>query len=118
MFGNKYEETPDVIGKSVKEAEQIFNKNNLKLGKISRSYSDKYPENEIIKTTPDTGERVERGDSVDVYRKGPEKVKMPNVIGLPKEEALQKLKSLGLEGVRLKKYIIIKRQKDTLQIKV
>ena len=26
MFGNKYEETPDVIGKSVKEAEQIFNK--------------------------------------------------------------------------------------------
>ncbi|MGH2248529.1 PASTA domain-containing protein, partial [Enterococcus faecalis] len=61
MFGNKYEETPDVIGKSVKEAEQIFNKNNLKLGKISRSYSDKYPENEIIKTTPNTGERVERG---------------------------------------------------------
>ena len=51
MFGNKYEETPDVIGKTVKEAEQIFNKNNLKLGKISRSYSDKYPENEIIKTT-------------------------------------------------------------------
>ncbi len=34
MFGNKYEETPDVIGKSVKEAEQIFNKNNLKLGKF------------------------------------------------------------------------------------
>ena len=66
MFGNKYEETPDVIGKTVKEAEQIFNKNNLKLGKISRSYSDKYPENEIIKTTPNTGERVERGDSVDV----------------------------------------------------
>lgn len=66
MFGNKYEETPVVIGKSVKEAEQIFNKNNLKLGKISRSYSDKYPENEIIKTTPNTGERVERGDSVDV----------------------------------------------------
>ena len=36
------------------------------MGKISRSYSDKYPENEIIKTTPNTGERVERGDSVDV----------------------------------------------------
>ncbi len=89
MFGNKSEETPDVIGK-YKEAEQIFNKNNLKLGKISRSYSDKYPENEIIKTTPNTGERVERGDSVDVViSKGPEKVKMPNVIGLPKEEAAE-----------------------------
>ncbi|HDA2147463.1 TPA: serine/threonine protein kinase Stk1 [Staphylococcus aureus] len=104
MFGNKYEETPDVIGKTVKEAEQIFNKNNLKLGKISRSYSDKYPENEIIKTTPNTGERVERGDSVDVViSKGPEKVKMPNVIGLPKEEALQKLKSLGLKDVTIEK---------------
>ncbi len=49
MFGNECEETPDVIGKSVKEAEQIFNKNNLKFGKISRSYHDKYPENEIIR---------------------------------------------------------------------
>ena len=38
---------------------------------------------------------------------------------LPSEEALQKLKSLGLKDVTdLKKYIIIKRQKDTLQIKV
>lgn len=43
---------------------------------------------------------------------------MPNVIGLPKEEALQKLKSLGLKDVTIEKYIIIKHQKDTLQIKV
>ena len=63
----------------------------------------KYPENEIIKTTPNTGERVERGDSVDVVIKRPEKVKMPNVIGLPKEEALQKLKSLGLKDVTIEK---------------
>ena len=33
----------------------------------------------------------------------PEKVKMPNVIGLPKEEALQKLKSLGLKDVTIEK---------------
>ena len=41
---------------------------------------------------------------------------MPNVIGLPKEEAMQKLKSLGLKDVTIE--VIIKRQKDTLQIKV
>ena len=69
----------------------------------------------LLRQLPNTGERVERGDSVDVViSKGPEKVKMPNVIGLP-EEALQKLKSLGLKDVTIEKYIIIKRQKNTLQ---
>ncbi|EHJ08497.1 Stk1 family PASTA domain-containing Ser/Thr kinase [Staphylococcus simiae] len=100
MFGNKYEETPNVLGKTVKEAETIFNQHKLKLGKISRSYSDKYAENEIIKTNPNEGERIERGDSVDVViSKGPERVTMPNVIGLSKDEAIDKLKEVGLNNI-------------------
>lgn len=100
IFGHKYEQTPDIIGKSVKEAEQILNDNHLKLGDISRSYSDKYPENEIIKTSPNKDDRIERGDSVDiVISKGPETVKMPSVVGLSKEEALSKLNDLNLKDV-------------------
>ena len=41
---------------------------------ISRSYSDKYPENQIIKSDPNSGERVEEGDTIDiVLSKGPKK---------------------------------------------
>lgn len=59
------------------------------MGKIFRSYSDKYFENEIIKIIFNIGECVECGDSVDVViLKGFEKVKMLNVIGLFKEEVL------------------------------
>ena len=47
-----------------------------------------------------TGERVERGDSVDVViSKGPEKVKCQMSLVLPKEEALQKLKIVSLKDV-------------------
>ena len=48
----------------------------------------------IIKTTPNTGQRVERGDSVDVVisKRPTRKVKMPNVIGLPIMRALREIK--------------------------
>ncbi len=85
VFGNKYEEMPDLKGKTEKQAEKVLDSHHLKVGDISRNYSDKYPENQIIKTNPDSGERVEQGDRVDiVLSKGPEKVKMPNVLGMSK----------------------------------
>lgn len=100
VFGSKYEEMPDLSGKTEKEAEQILKDHHLSLGSISRKYSDHYPENQIIKSDPNSGERVEEGDSVDiVLSKGPEKVKMPNLVGLPRDEALSKLKKLGLKDI-------------------
>ena len=44
MFGNKYEETPDVIGKSVKKQSKYSIKQPGKWAKFLGS-SDKYPEN-------------------------------------------------------------------------
>ena len=42
---------------------------------------------------------VEEGDTIDiVLSKGP-KSKMPNLVGLPKEKALSKLKDLGLKDI-------------------
>ena len=100
LFGNKYEEIPDISGKSEKQAEQVLKSHHLKLGDISRSYSDKYPENQVIKSDPKSGERVEQGDTVDiVLSKGPEKVKMLNLVGMTKDEALKKLKDLGFKDI-------------------
>lgn len=100
VFGSKYEEMPDLSGKTEKEAEQILKDHHLTMGDISRKYSDKYPENQIIKSKPNSGERVEEGEAIDIIlSKGPQKVKMPNLVGLPKDEAVKKLKNLGLKDI-------------------
>ncbi|MBL7573031.1 Stk1 family PASTA domain-containing Ser/Thr kinase [Staphylococcus saccharolyticus] len=100
LFRDKYEEIPDILGKSEKQAEQVLKSHHLKLGDISRSYSDKYSENQVIKSDPESGERVEQGDTVDiVISKGPKKVKMPNLVGMTKDEAFKKLKDLGFKDI-------------------
>ena len=100
VFGSKYEEMPDLSGKTEKEAEQILKDHHLTMGDISRKYSDKYPENQIIKSEPNSGERIEEGEAIDIIlSKGPQKVKMPNLVGLPKDEAVKKLKNLGLKDI-------------------
>lgn len=100
VFGSKYEEMPDLSGKTEKEAEQILKDHHLTMGDISRKYSDKYPENQIIKSEPNSGERVEEGEAINIIlSKGPQKVKMPNLVGLPKDEAVKKLKNLGLKDI-------------------
>lgn len=100
VFGSKYEEMPDISGKTEKQTEKILKNHHLKIGDISRDYSDKYPENQVIKSRPGKGERVERGDKIDiVLSKGPEMVKMPSVVGLSKNEALNKLEKVGLKDV-------------------
>ncbi|MBU7216449.1 Stk1 family PASTA domain-containing Ser/Thr kinase [Staphylococcus gallinarum] len=102
MFGNKYLETPDLSGKTEKQAEKILNDNKLELGKISREYSDKYPENKIIKTNPEKGERLEQNSKVDlILSKGPKMVEMPSLYGVSKDEALDRLKKLGIDDVKV-----------------
>ncbi|MCZ2501081.1 serine/threonine protein kinase, partial [Xylophilus sp. Kf1] len=41
VFGNKYEEMPDLKGKTEKQAEKVLDSHHLKVGDISRNYSDK-----------------------------------------------------------------------------
>lgn len=103
MFGSKYLETPDLSGKTEKEAESILKDNKLKLGDVSREYSDKYSENKVIKTTPKEGERLEQKSKVDiVLSKGPQLAEMPSLYGLTKSEAMEKLKDLGIKDVKVK----------------
>ncbi|RIM79144.1 Stk1 family PASTA domain-containing Ser/Thr kinase [Staphylococcus xylosus] len=103
MFGNKYLEAPDLTGKTEKEAEHILKENKLQMGKTTREYSDKYPENKIIKTKPEKGERLEQNSKVDiVMSKGPQLAEMPSLYGMSKSEAINKLEDLGIKGTKVK----------------
>lgn len=103
MFGNKYLETPDITGKTEKEAEHILKEHKLQMGKTTREYSDKYPENKIIKTKPEKGERLEQNSKVDiVMSKGPQLAEMPSLYGMSKSDAISKLKDLGIKDTKVK----------------
>lgn len=91
MLSDKYTEMPDLTGKTEKEAEKVLKASHLEIGHISREYNDDYPENKIINSNPKAGERVNQQEKVDVVlSKGPEKINMPNVIGIKKERGYKK----------------------------
>ncbi|MDT4036527.1 PASTA domain-containing protein, partial [Staphylococcus hominis] len=101
-LSDKYTEMPDLTGKTEKEAEKVLKASHLEIGHISREYNDDYPENKIINSNPKAGERVNQQEKVDVVlSKGPEKINMPNVIGIKKEEAIKKLKDHKLNHVTI-----------------
>ncbi len=73
------------------------------MGKTTREYSDKYPENKIIKTKPEKGERLEQNSKVDiVMSKGPQLAEMPSLYGMSKSDAISKLEDLGIKDTKVK----------------
>ena len=89
-----------ILKVKLKRSEKILRQSHLEIGNISRDYSDDYPENKIIKTKPKQGERVNQHEKVDiVLQKGLNCAKMPNVIGMKKVDALDKLKQSKLDHV-------------------
>lgn len=100
MTGNKYSQVPNVIGQNEEDAKSQIEKQHLKVGQVTSSYSDDYDKGRVIKSSPTSESKVRQNSSVDlVVSKGPHIEKMPNVIGLPKLEAEAKLKALGIEKI-------------------
>ena len=102
MFGEKQTDVPDILGKSEKQAESILKEKHLSIGDVTRDYSDKYQENEIMAVSPEVGSRIGEKEPVHItLSKGPKMITMPNVLGMHKAQALEKLKSLGLDDVKV-----------------
>ena len=86
-------EVPDVVGLNYREA-------NLKLTnagfavEINNISSDEIPKDEVISVSPGAGEQISSGSTVYVYVSGGKDIsyiKMPNVVGLNEEAAINKL---------------------------
>ena len=58
---------PDLIGKSVTEAERILSDSTLKVGKINYQRSFSLLPNTILDQYPSKGNKVNRGDAVDLF---------------------------------------------------
>ncbi|KAB8168647.1 Stk1 family PASTA domain-containing Ser/Thr kinase [Streptomyces sp. 3MP-14] len=92
----QFQRTPGVYDLPVDEAEQELRSAGLKV-RIVEDYSETVEPGHVISTDPERGERVRRNATVTlVVSRGPEIAEVPNLRGVPVEEAREQLAEAGL----------------------
>lgn len=93
---------PDVLGKDQETAVALIKEAGLEVGTVDQSYNDEVDEGKVAEQTPDGNTKKPKGSKVSlVISKGPkpaEKVEVPVLTGLTKDQAEAALASVGLKG--------------------
>jgi serine/threonine-protein kinase len=91
-------EVPDVAGRRAEAAEAALADAHLEV-RPERVFDDDVPEGRAVGTDPGSGSEVPWGSAVVLrVSKGPDLVEVPQVVGLSKKEAEQRLREAGLEA--------------------
>ncbi|ATU20955.1 Stk1 family PASTA domain-containing Ser/Thr kinase [Bifidobacterium choerinum] len=88
---------PDLIGQTKDYAQKTLEEDKLEVT-FEEEFSDSVPVGQVLYTSQDAGSTLHWGDAVTVtVSKGPETVKMPDVVGKSPEDARKELEALGLK---------------------
>ena len=102
LFGGEQVTVPDVLGKDQQTAVELIKEAGLEVGTIDQSYNDDVDEGKVAAQTPNGNTKKAKGTKVNlVISKGPkpsEKVEVPRLVGLTKDQAEAALASVGLKG--------------------
>jgi eukaryotic-like serine/threonine-protein kinase len=91
-------DVPEVTGRSVEEAKGILDAAHLRT-RPERVFDDNVPKDLAVGTEPGGGSRVAWGSTVVLrISKGPDLVEVPQVVGLSKREAAERLREAGLKA--------------------
>jgi eukaryotic-like serine/threonine-protein kinase len=89
---------PPVDGLGERKATAMLIDKGLVVDRVVRQADDAVPERRVIKTSPAAGTSVDRGSDVTLFvSSGPQRVAVPDVVGLTKEEAQQTLGNQGFQ---------------------
>jgi len=66
-MGSKFVKVPKLVGLNVQSAWILLKHNNLKFTIVDSVYSDLYPANTVVQSSPATGERIEQNSSVKLF---------------------------------------------------
>jgi eukaryotic-like serine/threonine-protein kinase len=90
---------PDVRGLTLQDAKHAVHKNRLKLQVIDSVYTGFVPRGCIADQIPVPGHRVKKGRTITVTINAfnPEMVAVPDLVGLPRRQALSQVESSGLQ---------------------
>ena len=87
---------PEVKGKQLALARQILEDNKLRVN-IAETYDNNVPAGQVVSQDPDVGKTVKSDRLVTIYvSKGGEAIDMPDLAGLAKSAAIERLQKLGL----------------------
>ena len=88
---------PSVVGKQLLLARQILEDGKLRVN-VAEVYNSDVPAGEVVKQDPDTGRIVKLERIVTIYvSKGGETIEMPDLVGLTKSAATERIQKLGLQ---------------------
>jgi serine/threonine-protein kinase len=92
---------PDIVGKSFDLATQDLQSLRLVVTKTDQ-YSDTIPTGSVVDTNPKVGTNIRPGDKITVVvSKGPNPIKVPNVVGKNVDEAKNELNKVGITNDRV-----------------
>ena len=94
---------PDLVGKTEAQAVALLEQAGLKVGEVTREFvppgADAPPPGIVLDQNPIALFKVNSGDSVDiVVSKGVKRVRVPELVGELKDDAVAELKRLGLKA--------------------
>jgi beta-lactam-binding protein with PASTA domain len=90
---------PSVVGLALASAELQLTTFGLRVGTISKAFSDRVPVNSVISQDPQAGARIEEGGAVNLViaaQRPRPRVRVPNLVGLQKNQAIEMLRRSGL----------------------
>jgi eukaryotic-like serine/threonine-protein kinase len=95
--------TPEVRGLSIDEAKEVAAKNRMRFQVIDSVYTAFVPRGCVAEQIPLPGHRVKRGRMIKVTINAfsPEMVAVPDLVGLPRRQALSLLETAGLQPGQL-----------------
>jgi beta-lactam-binding protein with PASTA domain len=91
--------TPDVRGLTLNEAEEVAKKNKMRFTVIDSVYTAFVPRGCVAEQMPMPGHRVKKGHMIKatINAFNPEMVAVPDLVGLPRRQALAVIETAGLE---------------------
>nr|WP_263313544.1 Stk1 family PASTA domain-containing Ser/Thr kinase [Mammaliicoccus sp. Marseille-Q6498] len=99
----KYEDVPNLLGKSRGEAIALLDEKGLRKGKITEDYSNSFKEGEVMKVTPKVGTKIKEMSKVDlVISKGVKTFTIEDYVGKSADDIKKQLEKHGFNSVRIK----------------
>jgi len=90
---------PNLLALSIQQADILLEENGMCQGELSRTYDSRVEKDHVIAQVPAQGTMISRGECVDVLVSmgaRPRAFKMPDLIGLTLEDALQSIEKVEL----------------------
>lgn len=99
----KYEDVPNLLGKSRGKAIAMLNEKSLRKGDITEEYSNNFKDGEVMKVTPKVGSKVKQMTKVDlVISKGVKQFTIEDYIGKNANEIKKQLAKEKFDSIRIK----------------